>query len=178
MKLQIRSRIRQLKAAHTTAQLAAMSATACSSVCSDGIWRSAGTVLLYYPLSDEVDVRPLLHQARLLGHKVLLPVVVGNDLELRVYEGEASLRPGAYGIMEPMGELFPPSLYHEIDLAIIPGMAFDGQGHRLGRGKGYYDRLLPRLPQAFRMGICFPFQFLDTIPSEPHDVTMHDVLCQ
>ncbi len=68
------------------------------------------------------------------------------------------LREGAYHIMEPAGTLFPPHRYSEIDVAIIPGMAFDTQGNRLGRGKAYYDRFLPKIPGAYRIGIAFPFQ--------------------
>lgn len=88
--------------------------------------------------------------------KILLPVVIGNDLELRVYTSPADLAIGAYGIEEPTGALFTD--YATIDLVIVPGVAFDRDGNRLGRGKGYYDRLLPRIPSAYKVGICFPFQ--------------------
>ena len=64
----------------------------------------------------------------------------------------------------------------EIDLAVIPGVAFDRHGVRLGRGKGYYDRLLPLMLNAYRIGICFPFQLLEQLPSEPHDVLMNEVV--
>lgn len=111
-----------------------------------------------------------------MGKQVLLPVVDGSDLVLKCYERPASLREGAFHIMEPIGEPFPVSRYAEIDLAVIPGMAFDRAGHRLGRGKGYYDRLLPRLPKAYKLGVCFPFQLLDSIPCEEHDVVMDDVV--
>lgn len=139
-------------------------------------WQEAGTLLLYYPLTDEVDVRPLIKDAYKNGKKVLLPVVKGDELELHLYEGESSLREGAFGIMEPTGALFAPENYGEIELAIIPGMAFDGAGHRLGRGKGYYDRLLPQLKTARLTGICFPFQLLDEVPAEVHDIPVHEVV--
>ena len=139
-------------------------------------WQEAGTLLLYYPLADEVDVRPLIKDAYKNGKKVLLPVVKGDELELHLYEGESSLREGAFGIMEPTGALFAPENYDEIELAIIPGMAFDRAGHRLGRGKGYYDRLLPQLKTARLTGICFPFQHLDEVPAEVHDIPVHEVV--
>lgn len=139
-------------------------------------WQEAGTLLLYYPLTDEVDVRPLIKDAYKNGKKVLLPVVKGDELELHFYEGESSLREGAFGIMEPTGPLFAPENYGEIELAIIPGMAFDTAGHRLGRGKGYYDRLLPQLKTAELKGICFPFQLLDEVPAEVHDIPVHEVV--
>ena len=110
------------------------------------------------------------------GKKVLLPVVKGEELELHLYEGESSLREGAFGIMEPTGPLFAPENYDEIELAIIPGMAFDRAGHRLGRGKGYYDRLLPKLKGSRLQGICFPFQLLDDVPAEAHDIAVQEVI--
>ena len=173
----IRAFIRQQKSLHTPEQLASMSEAVCNSIMHDGQWRLCETVLLYYPLSDEVDVRPLIQAAYQAGHRVLLPVVVGQELELRFYEGEESLRAGAYNIMEPVGPLFPPEEYEQIQMAIVPGMAFSASGHRLGRGKGYYDRLLPQLPQAYKIGVCFPFQFLTDVPSEEHDVVMNEVVC-
>jgi 5-formyltetrahydrofolate cyclo-ligase len=78
--------------------------------------------------------------------------------------------------MEPTGEVFSVDSYHEIDLAVIPGVAFDRHGARLGRGKGYYDRLLSLMLNAYKIGICFPFQLLEHIPSEPHDVLMNEVV--
>ena len=154
-----------------------MSEAVVGSIIFGGQWSVATTVLLYYPLADEVDVRPLILMAHQAGHRVLLPVVVGKELELRIYEGEESLRTGAYNIMEPVGPLFPPEEYSQIELAIVPGMAFDAAGHRLGRGKGYYDRLLPQLTAAYKIGVCYPFQFVSDVPSEEHDVRMNEVVC-
>lgn len=176
-KSEIRSFIRQQKASYTSEQLDAMSEAVCSSIVHGGQWSVTATILLYYPLPDEVDVRPLIRMAYQAGHKVLLPVVVGDELELRVYQGEDSLRVGAYNIMEPIGPLFPRELYGQVQTALVPGMAFDATGHRLGRGKGYYDRLLPQLPQTYKIGVCYPFQFLASIPSEEHDVSMNEVVC-
>lgn len=153
-----------------------MSEVVCQRVREDGLWRSAGTVLLYYPLGDEVDVRPLIRHAQLMNKRVLLPVVVGDDLELRIYDGEQSMRVGAYGILEPTGEVFPQERYDEINVAIVPGMAFDTYGHRLGRGKGYYDRLLPRLRMAYKIGVCWKFQYINNVEHEEHDVRMDEVV--
>lgn len=102
-------------------------------------------------------------------------MVVGNDLELRHYTGPEDLSIGAYGISEPTGELFTD--YEEIDLAIIPGVAFDPSGHRLGRGKGYYDKLLPHIP-ACKVGICFPFQLIEEVPAEAFDICMDTVIAK
>lgn len=137
-------------------------------------YQSAHTILLYSPLNDEVDVFSIVNDAYRNGKTVLLPKVVGEDLELRIYKGVESLERGAFGILEPVGDVFLD--YNPIELAIVPGMAFDKAGHRLGRGKGYYDRLLPRLKNAYKIGVCFPFQYLDEIPCEEHDVVMDEVI--
>jgi len=176
-KSNIRDYIREQKRQYSDVQLASMSEAVVDSVVFGGQWSVATTLLLYYPLPDEVDVRPLIHQAWQAGHLVLLPVVEGDMLQLRLYQGEESLRVGAYNIMEPVGPLFPPEKYDQIQLAIVPGMAFDASGHRLGRGKGYYDRLLPLLTSAYKIGVCYPFQFLGVVPSQEHDVPMNEVVC-
>ena len=103
-----------------------------------------------------------------------MPVVIGDDLELRVYTSPADLAIGAYGIEEPTGALFTD--YATIDLVIVPGVAFDRDGNRLGRGKGYYDRLLPRIPSAYKVGICFPFQIVEEVPAEPFDIRMDEIM--
>ena len=175
-KQELRRFIRSQKKAYAAAQLAALSAEICSKVLRSVSWQEAGTLLLYYPLADEVDVRPLIKEAFESGRRVLLPVVRGEDLELHLYEGEDSLRKGAFGIMEPTGEPFAEESYDEIQLALVPGMAFDRAGHRLGRGKGYYDRLLPKLTRTRLTGICFPFQLLDEVPAELHDIPVEEVI--
>lgn len=143
-------------------------------------WREARTVLLYHALPDEVDTTVLFRDSLagpLVGKTVLLPKVIdGENMELRRYTSEKDLSRGAYGIMEPKGELFTD--YRAVDLAVVPGMAFDRMNNRLGRGKGYYDRLLPRLPWAYRLGICFPFQLIDSfLPVCQTDFPMDEVIC-
>lgn len=175
-KLQQRALVRTLKGQCPSGALKEMSASLCNLVNSRREWREARTLLAYHPLPDEVDVSPLLDISLEAGKRVLLPVVEGDHLLLREYVGPQSLALGTYGIMEPVGDDFPESRYGEIDLALIPGMAFDGTNRRLGRGKGYYDRLLPRLARAYRMGVCFPFQLLPKVASEEHDMPMDDVV--
>ena len=136
----------------------------------------AHTVLLYSALPDEVPTLPLLNRLSTEGKTVLLPHVVNDtDMELRRYTGSNDLEQGAFGIMEPTGELFTD--YDDIDVAVIPGMAFDREGHRLGRGKGYYDRFLTRLPHTYKIGVCFPFQLVDHVPADAHDILMDEVIC-
>ena len=131
----------------------------------------AQTVLLYYSLPDEVDTHALV--ARYYQKKrLLLPVVKGEELELRLFQGH--LQEGSFGIQEPVGETFED--YDQIELVVVPGMAFDKEGNRLGRGKGYYDRLLPKLPHAKKIGLCFPYQLVDTVPTDPQDIPMDKII--
>ena len=136
--------------------------------------RKPSVVALFSPLPDEVDTHAFID--RWCSQKeIILPTVVGDDLELHRYTGPDCLTLGSYGILEPSGELFTD--FDRITLAVIPGMAFDQQGNRLGRGKGYYDRLLPCLPRAYKLGLCFPFQLLtEEIPHESHDCRMDEVM--
>lgn len=128
-------------------------------------------ILCYYSLDDEVQTHTFIEK----WHKkkiILLPVVVGDVLKLRHYTGKECLKTGAYGIEEPAGEDY--IRYDEIELAIIPGISFDCQGNRLGRGKGYYDKLLPLL-HSYNIGICYQFQAQKHIPTESFDKAMDEV---
>ena len=137
--------------------------------------KTAKTVMLYYSLPDEVDTHSLVDSLLMSGKHILLPRVTGEGtMELRRYTGPSDLAQGAYNIMEPTGEVFDD--YAAIDLAVIPGVAFDSDGNRMGRGKGYYDRLLPKLANTYKLGICLPFQLVEKIPTDKHDVRMDEVL--
>lgn len=132
------------------------------------------TLLLYHSLPDEVCTHRLIDETK--GKTVLLPRVTGaGTMELRVYTGRDDMREGAFHIMEPCGNVFMD--YEKIDLAVVPGMAFDRAGNRLGRGKGYYDRLLPQIPQAYKIGVCFGFQLVDDVPVSETDVAMDEIIC-
>lgn len=134
----------------------------------------AQTVLLYHSLPDEVCTHDFINKW-CDKKQILLPKVVGNDLELRCYHDIRGLKTGSFGIAEPTEALFTD--YEKIDFAAVPGMAFDAEGNRLGRGKGYYDRLLPRLTNAYKAGICFPYQLVDAVPTEETDIKMDEVIC-
>ena len=171
-KQELRHHIRKLKAERSATELNALSHAICQRMETHPIYQAAGTILLYHPLPDEVDVRPLLRAY--WNKRLLLPVVVGQELELRMYAGENTLAAGAFGILEPTGEAFTE--LDAIELAVVPGIAFTEDGHRLGRGGGYYDRLLPQLTHAFRLGVCWPFQMVESLPSESYDIRMDEVI--
>ncbi len=133
------------------------------------------TILAYSALPDEVPTQALLDQLVKQGKTVLLPRVISNtDMVLHWYTGKQTLQTGAYDILEPTGEPFTD--YAAIDVAIIPGMAFDAEGHRLGRGKGYYDRFLTRVPYLYKIGLCFSWQMVESVPYDVQDIAMDEVI--
>lgn len=171
-KRQLRKQIAQDKTRYCNSELKDLSADILTRLEMHPAFQKATTVLLYHSLKDEVQTHSFIEKWS--GEKrIILPVVVGDELELRLYTGPQDLAVGAYGISEPTGEIFTD--YESIDLAIVPGVAFDTAGHRLGRGKGYYDRLLPHI-EAFKIGICFPFQLIEEVPAEPFDICMNTII--
>lgn len=172
----LRKLIRQRKAAMDTALLEQMSCSVCESIMESREWQSAKVVLLYMSLRDEVSTTMLIKEAEKARKTVLLPTCVGDDLILRIYEGEERMHTGAFGIMESMGRVYDEGEYQNIDLAIIPGMAFDMKGGRVGRGRGFYDRLLPKLNKSPKVGVCWEFQIVDSVPMDEYDIQMDFVI--
>lgn len=140
-------------------------------------WRNARTILTYNPLAAEVDLLPLLSKE---DHRMwIFPKVDGDSLSLHSWAPDASWLTGPYGIREPDPEKWPTVGVETIDLSLIPALAFDRFGNRLGRGKGYYDRLLARSGfRALKIGIVTERFLLPGIPSEPHDIAMDLVVTE
>jgi 5-formyltetrahydrofolate cyclo-ligase len=128
-------------------------------------FREAASFACYHALADEVQTRDFMERWR-HGKQVFLPAVKASRLLLRRYEGEAALCPGAFGIMEPKEREEAPEVLP--DVIIVPGIAFDRRLNRLGRGGGYYDRLLTDTPVP-TIGVCFHFQLFDRIPVGHYD---------
>ncbi|WP_308227811.1 5-formyltetrahydrofolate cyclo-ligase [uncultured Prevotella sp.] len=174
-KQSLRKEIKNKKRQFTSQELCELSFPVVMRLLSHPRIKTANTVMLYYSLPDEVDTHTLVDSLLMSGKRILLPRVTGEGtMELRRYTGPSDLAQGAYNIMEPTGEVFDN--YTDIDLAVIPGVAFDKDGNRMGRGKGYYDRLLPKLANTYKIGICLPFQLVEKIPTDEHDVRMDEVL--
>ncbi|HPE17047.1 MAG TPA: 5-formyltetrahydrofolate cyclo-ligase [Tenuifilaceae bacterium] len=136
-------------------------------------FKNAKNVLAYWSLPDEVDT----HNFVVEWHKIKtisLPVVAGANLELCIFSGmECMKKTGSFGILEPTGtEIVDPN---DIEVAIVPGMAFDMEGNRLGRGKGFYDSLLQN-KNIYKIGVCFEFQLLEKVATSPHDIPMDKVI--
>jgi 5-formyltetrahydrofolate cyclo-ligase len=131
-------------------------------------FREARRIACYHALPDEVPTTAFLEKWR-RDKQILLPAVQGETMIFLPYQGEETLREGAFHIMEPAGAA--ETAFAEPELIIVPGVAFDRQLNRLGRGKGYYDRFLSAHP-APAIGVCFQFQLFDRIPADRHDRQM------
>ncbi|MDR3260860.1 MAG: 5-formyltetrahydrofolate cyclo-ligase [Tannerella sp.] len=132
------------------------------------LFRQARRIAFYHALPDEVQTADFIEKWR-RDKQILLPVVNGDTLSLQPYAGKDALEKGAFDIMEPAS--LQKDADNEADVIIAPGIAFDRQLNRLGRGKGYYDRLLSVHP-APAIGICFQFQLFDRVPADDHDRKM------
>lgn len=134
---------------------------------------NAHNILLYYSLPDELLTHKFI--AKWYGKKnIFLPRVNGEYLDILPYD-PSTLHFGAYNIVEPKGNNITDPC--KIELIIVPAIAFDRKGNRIGRGKGYYDRLLPNTT-ATKIGVGYDFQLIDNIETEPHDITMDIVITE
>lgn len=139
------------------------------------VFRGASCVALYNAIAGEVQTMGLLERWY-EKKQLLLPRVVGEDLSFSPYKGVEALKVGAFGIMEP-DDLEAEVAAKDIDLVIVPGVAFDRGLNRLGRGGGYYDRWLSSLDVP-TIGLCFDFQLMDAIPTEPFDKKMDMIITE
>jgi 5-formyltetrahydrofolate cyclo-ligase len=142
---------------------------------------SAGTVAGYTSVGTEPGTRDLLDMLRNHGTRVLLPVLLpDNDLSWAVYEGPGSLAPAGRGLLEPDGARLGPDEVLTADVVLLPGLAVDMHGMRLGRGGGSYDRVLERLAKAGAQPalvvLVYAHEVVAQLPAEPHDHPVHAVI--
>lgn len=136
-------------------------------------FQQARCVLAYWSMEDEVVTRELM--LSFCKEKILiLPVVKGDVLELRYFDGVEKMNDdNFFRIREPKGKTFEHP--EEIDLIIVPGRAFDKEGNRLGRGRGYYDKLLSTT-NSYTIGVGFSCQMVESVPHETHDVALDQII--
>ncbi len=143
-------------------------------------FRRAKTVCCYVALPYEVQTWQMIEEMLEHGKRVVIPVMEPRTKRLRLSEvrdPSAELVPGRFGVREPRPSAFRPVRLREVDLALVPGLAFDRRGHRLGHGHGYFDRFLARLPkQTPTIGLAFRFQLLDRLPAAAHDHALQAIL--
>ena len=170
-KKELRANIKALKKQHTKEQLLEQSGKILTKLEQHPDFVKAEKVMLYSALPDEVQTQAFLEKWH-LKKQIILPTVVGDDIIPVEYAQETTFAVGDFNILEPQNEPYTG----DFDLIIVPGVAFDRQGNRLGRGKGYYDRFLSQHLEVKRIGICFDFQLVEAIPTEPFDIRMDEVI--
>ena len=172
-KRQIRQEIKHRKQGITPDERERLSRQICRAIESLPGFERVVHLMLYHALPDEVDTRPLLSKwAR--DKQLYLPIVDGDDLIVAPYAG-GDMKQGAFHIWEPTDTTaIDPA---RLEWIVVPGVAFDRQMNRLGRGKGFYDRLLQQTP-ARKIGICYGLQLVDEIPTEPHDMKMDLIITE
>lgn len=174
-KKQVRKEMKALKSKYSFEQKKALSVPILKSLEQIPEFIQAKTIMLYWSMEDELPTHDFVCKWA-QKKRIILPCVKGETLELRVFEGADVLVEGEkYGIPEPTGSVFRTE--DKIDLIVVPGIAFDRQRNRMGRGKAYYDRLLHSL-SAYKLGLCFAFQVLEQVPVDEHDIRMDEIVFQ
>jgi 5-formyltetrahydrofolate cyclo-ligase len=141
-------------------------------------YQQASCIIIYAPIHNEVATQMIVHHALGTGKQVGFPVVVGQTMVFRGIQADAAMQRGAFGILEPCsgGELLLPD---QADIIVVPGVAFDEQGHRIGYGKGYYDKTIHHVEgQGKLVGFCYEFQVVESIAGQSHDVKMDCVITE
>lgn len=142
-------------------------------------FKRANVIMFYVSKEGEVDTSEMIKAALKSGKEVLVPVTLRKKRKLipsRLIDYDKELGPGPYGIPQPKAEYIRPVEPERIDMVIVPGVAFDKSGNRLGRGAGYYDRFLARVPKEVpKIGLAFDFQVFPSLPKSYHDLPVDKV---
>ena len=139
------------------------------------LYRQAKAIYGYLSYNQEVRTEPILRRAQADGKRVAVPKVYGDEMRFLWLDDLQQVAPGAYGIPEPIAD--GPVAMDETALVLMPGLAFDPEGHRLGYGGGFYDRYLAAQPNHPLVALCYSFQLLDHLETEAHDVPVDLVVC-
>jgi len=170
-KKELRQHIKTLKKQHSKEQLMQQSEKILAKLEQHPDFIKANKIMLYNALPDEVQTQAFLEKWH-LKKTIILPTVVGDDIIPVEFGKGTAFVVGDFNILEPQNEPYTG----DFDLIIVPGVAFDNNGNRLGRGRGYYDRFLCQHLDVKRIGICFDFQLVDEVPAEPFDIKMDEII--
>ncbi len=176
-KQELRQQLRARVKAISPAQKKEFSRAVCERLRFQCAWGDARAVLFYSPLADELDLSPLIREALTAGCRVALPRFVPETKEYAAFEithPTDHTTVGTFNILEPSHHC-PAFPLNRLDLVLVPGVGFDLVGHRLGRGQGFYDRLLSSA-SGVKCGVAFDEQLVEKIPAETHDVRLNCLL--
>ncbi len=174
MKNEIRNQNKIKRLEMTTQEVHKKSRAAAKEFLQSTIYKNALTIMLYMPIQNETDTEKIIKTALKDGKKIVFPV---TKKEIIPYYAsiDTEFKKGKFGVNEPNCTLVAsPS---EIDVIIVPGIAFDKTGARVGFGKGYYDMFLPKT-NAVKVGLCYEFQLYDKIQTAEHDVKMNFIVTE
>ena len=172
-KQSVRNKIRATKALLTVREKQEAAESVWSMLENTAAFMMSDHILMYHSLADELDTHGLLKKW-CRSKRFYLPRVNGVNLDILPFDPDA-LEEGAYHIMEPTGGETVPLA--SMEMIIVPGVAYDVRGHRVGRGKGFYDRLLSDA-KAVKVGVGYDFQVVDEIEVEPHDVGVDVIITE
>ncbi|MBI2877857.1 MAG: 5-formyltetrahydrofolate cyclo-ligase [Candidatus Tectomicrobia bacterium] len=142
----------------------------------------ARIIAFYLAIDKEVRTQEMVREALRQGKRVLIPKLYREPASLllsEVQDIDVELRRGPWGILEPQEQYLRPIPLAEVELILVPGVAFDLQGGRIGFGKGYYDRMLSRVERPVGLiGLAFEFQVLPEVPQQEHDIPVHKIITE
>lgn len=169
----LRHEIAKKKETMTTEEISAASVKLAEQLFAHPLYRAAKTIYVYLSANQEVRTDGIIRRARKDGKRIAAPKVCGKELRFFYLEDDTKLAASSFGILEPVDA---QAAEDPTALVLLPGLAFDRLGYRLGYGGGYYDRFLAREPQHPTVALCYTFQLLDRLPTDPHDVPADTVL--
>lgn len=177
MKSEIRKANKIKRASMEKAEVLEKSSKACAVFLKSEIYKDVKQIMLYMPLGNETDTTDIISKAFADGKKVIFPITDAETGEITpCYADEnTQFTKGAFSVNEPRD--MNVADVTEVDVILVPGIAFDRSGSRIGFGKGCYDRLLTNT-SAVKVGFCYEFQLCDKIPSEEHDVKMDYIITE
>lgn len=174
-KKQLRTHIMEARKAMSAAERSMRSERACKHLLTSEKMGSAKTIMAFHPFGEELDILPFVEEARKRGQEIWLPLTISSDRRLIPYRytGPHMLKQGVYGIWEPDPAKAEQGDLSTLDTVLVPGVAFDRNGGRMGYGGGYYDRFLAALgTKPYLLGVGFSMQVVDHVPLEPHDIPL------
>ena len=170
----LRKMIREKKRAMTEDQIKQASARLAQLLYRSPLYRQATTIYGYLPYNQEVRTVPMLEQALAEGKRVAVPKVYGDEMRFLYIDDLSRVEKGYAGIPEPIDD--GPVAEDPTALVLMPGLAFDKAGHRIGYGGGFYDKFLSAEPDHPTLALCYGFQMLDELPTEEFDIPVDCVL--
>lgn len=173
-KKELRRTIRERKRAMTEEEIIARSEALGVLFAQSEAYKAAKTIYGYLPYNQEVRTVPMLEQALKDGKRVAVPKVYDDEMKFLYLDDLTKVEKGYAGIPEPIAD--EPVADDETALVLMPGLAFDPQGHRIGYGGGFYDRFLAAEPNHPTLALCYEFQMLPELHTEEHDIPVDTVL--